>query len=281
MSEYTVTVAGATGKTGRHVIEMAMANGWRTRAASRRPVPRAEWARFDWDAEDTWAPAFSGSDAAYLLIPYRHPGAPEKTPDLLEAVAAAGVTRIVFLSTLDAENAAPDDPSRAAELKLEGLPVRSAILRPTWFMENFTAGAFASMTAAGDLRLPAGDGRIPFIACRDIAAVAVAALAADGASGILPLTGPAALSHDDVAEELSRALDRPVSHSAVASDEFSAAMTAQGFSLEYATFLADALTDVGNGRLRIPVHETVRQVLGRPAHSFAEFARGYAGDTEG
>lgn len=36
MSEYTVTVLGATGKTGRHVTRYAADRGWRVRAAGRR-----------------------------------------------------------------------------------------------------------------------------------------------------------------------------------------------------------------------------------------------------
>jgi uncharacterized protein YbjT (DUF2867 family) len=175
VSGYTVTVVGATGKTGWRVAALAEAEGWRTRRATRRSSDAAD--RLDWDDPASWATAFGGSDAAYVLIPFNHPGAPERTPDLLAAAAAAGVGRIVLLSTLDAEHAAPENPSVVAEEALKTLPVRWAVLRPTWFLDNFTTGTFAAMTAAGDLRLPAGAGRIPFVDARDIAAVAVAALA--------------------------------------------------------------------------------------------------------
>ena len=115
-----------------------------------------------------------------MLIPFNHPGAAERTPDVLRAAAAAGVPRIVLLSSLDAEGAPADDPLARAESTLTALGVDWAILRPTWFMENFSVGSFGAMVRDGDLRLPAGEGRIPFVAVRDIAEVAVAALAADG-----------------------------------------------------------------------------------------------------
>ena len=115
MPPYTVTVTGATGKTGRHVLEEAAARGWRVRAAARSSPARGERVRLDWDDEATWAPAFSGSQAAYVVIPFNHPGAPEKAPRLIQGAAEAGVARIVLLSTLDAEHAAPDDPVRRAE----------------------------------------------------------------------------------------------------------------------------------------------------------------------
>ena len=101
MSQYTVTVFGATGKTGRHVARGAAERGWRARAAGRRRPEVGELTPFNWDDERTWAAPVEGSDAAYVLIPFNHPGAPERTPALLEAVVAAGVGRVVLLSSLD------------------------------------------------------------------------------------------------------------------------------------------------------------------------------------
>ncbi|GAA1005042.1 NmrA family protein [Acrocarpospora pleiomorpha] len=273
MTPYTVTVFGATGKTGRHVTRQAATMGWRVRTAGRSPSGHGEWVRFEWDDEDTWTLASSGSDAAYFVIPYSHPGAPEKAPRLLETIAAAGVDTIVLLSTLDAENAPDTDPSRAAELALESLPVTSAILRPTWFMDNFTAGSFAAMTDAGEIRLPAGDGRIPFVDARDVAAVAVAALRRGGPSGVLPITGPEQLSHHDVARALTQGLGRPVRYTPVEPAEFIDLMISKGFSRDYGLFLAEALSDVASGRLRIPVTDTVARTTGRAPYTIEEFAR--------
>jgi uncharacterized protein YbjT (DUF2867 family) len=273
---YTVTVTGATGKTGRHVVELATARGWRVRAAGRsRPVD-TEWVRLDWDDEATWAPAFSGSQAAYIVIPFNHPGAPEKAPRLLQVVAGAGVQRIVLLSTLDAEHAPPDDPLRVTESTLEGLDPRWAILRPTWFLDNFTTGSFAAMTAAGVLRLPAGNGRIPFVDCRDVAAVALAALVQDGPTGYLPITGPEPLSHDQVAAALSQAFGRPIRYTPVSTSEFVAVMGVRGFPPAYGEFLAEALSDVAAGRLRIPVTDTVERLTSRRPRSVSEFAHHHA-----
>ena len=273
---YTVTIVGATGKTGRRVVQEGLARGWRVRAATRRAPADGEWAEFEWDDRTTWAPAFRGSDGAYLLIPFNHPGAPETTPDLIEAAAAAGVGRIVLLSSIDAAHAPEDSPLVVAERALQRLPVASAILRPTWFFDNFSDGSFAGMTRDGELRLPAGDGRIPFIDVRDVAAVAAAALAAGGAEGILPLTGPAAIDHGAVAAALAEALGRPVTYEAVGRDEFIDLMVGRRFGADYAEFLADALIDVAEGRLTIPVWDTVARVCGRRAYDAQAFARNFA-----
>jgi uncharacterized protein YbjT (DUF2867 family) len=276
MSRYSVTVTGATGKTGRHVAAQAAARGWRVRTAARREPGQGEWARLDWDHEDTWRPAFSGSDAAYVVIPFNHPGAAERAPGLLAAAASAGVGRIVLLSTMDVDQAPPDSPVRLAEAALERLPVRSALVRPTWFLDNFTTGAFAAMTGAGALRLPAGDARIPFIDARDVAAVAVAALAHDGPEGPLPITGPEPVDHHQVAAALGEALGRPVRYTSVPAAEFIALMSSQRFPRAYCEFLAGALTDVASGRLRIPPTDTVERVTGRRPDGVTEFARHYS-----
>jgi uncharacterized protein YbjT (DUF2867 family) len=277
MSAYTVTVTGATGKTGRQVAAGALTRGWVVRAAARRGPPHGEWTRLDWDREDGWKDAFSGSAAAYIVIPFNHPGAPEKAPALIRAAAAAGVDRVVLLSTLDAEHAPRDDPSRAAELTLQELDVASAILRPTWFLDNFTTGSFGAMTAAGELRLPAGDTRIPFVDTRDVAAVAVAALAPDGPEGVLPLTGPEPVNHHEVAAALAEAGGREVRYTPVGGEEFIRLLSARGFSREYGAFLVDALADLAAGRLRIPVSDTVERVTGRPPYTVTEFARHHTG----
>lgn len=273
MRSYTVTVVGATGKTGRHVARYASDRGWRVRAAGRSVPAHGSLERFDWDDERTWTSAAEGSDAAYVLIPFNHPGAPERTPALLSAIAAAGVGRVVLLSSLDVTEAEPDSPLRQAEDALAGLPAATAALRPTWFLDNFTHGSFAGMVSAGALRLPAGTGRIPFVDARDVAAVAVAALAADGPIGPLPITGPAALTHHEVATALTEGLGHPVTYTPVSTPEFVDLMVGRGFTADYGTFLAEALTRVATGELTIPVHDTVPRLAGRPAYSALQFAR--------
>jgi uncharacterized protein YbjT (DUF2867 family) len=163
-----------------------------------------------------------------------------------------------------------------AETALEELSVRSTFLRPTWFLDNFTAGSFAAMTAAGELRLPAGDGTIPFIDARDVGAVGAAALARDGPEGVLPLTGPEELSHAQVAAALGEALRRPVRYTPVTVEEFVALMMARGFPRSYGEFLGEALADVGAGRLKIPVTDTVERVTGRRPYGVRDFARAHA-----
>lgn len=58
----TILVLGATGKTGRRVVQRLQARGVPTRAGSRTARPP-----FDWEEDrDTWEPALSGVGAVYV-----------------------------------------------------------------------------------------------------------------------------------------------------------------------------------------------------------------------
>jgi uncharacterized protein YbjT (DUF2867 family) len=273
---YTVAVAGATGTTGRQVAALAGAEGWRVRSATRHAPGGGEWVRMDFDEPETWGPAFAGSDAAFLIIPFNHPGAPERMPQLLRAVAAAGVGRIVLLSSLDAAHAGLRDPLVLAEQALLQLPVRAAILRSAWLLDHFGTGSFAAMTAAGELRLPAGAGRLPFVDVRDVAAVAVAALTPGGPQGILPVTGPEQLNLRHVADALGVALRRPVRYTPGEVGEFVELLAARNYPRSYGVFLAETLNAVATGRLHLPVSGTVERVTGHRALDVDDFAANLA-----
>jgi hypothetical protein len=70
----------------------------------------------------------------------------------VRSAAACGVERIVLLSSLDAEHAPANSALRLCESALRDAAVHSAVLRPTWFLDNFTTGSFASMIDSGGHR---------------------------------------------------------------------------------------------------------------------------------
>ena len=74
------------------------------------------------------------------------------------------------------------------------------ILRPNFFMENFSSGIFAAMIKdQGGIFLAGGDGRTSFISTSDIAEVAAVVFESGGRGSVFNLTGPEALDHTEVA----------------------------------------------------------------------------------
>jgi hypothetical protein len=69
-----------------------------------------------------------------------------------------------------------------------------------------------------------------------------------------------------------RALGRPIAYTPVSIAEFVELMAGRGFGRDYSEFLGDALMQVADGRLEIPVHTTVERVLERPALGARDFA---------
>ena len=94
-------------------------------------------------------------------------------------------------------------------LQDSGVPF--TILRPHYFTQNITTSTIPSIDASGNFYGSAGQARLSMLDTRDAAEAAAVVLTSDGHLGrIYDLTGPEALSFDDVAEKVSAALGREV-----------------------------------------------------------------------
>jgi uncharacterized protein YbjT (DUF2867 family) len=83
----------------------------------------------------------------------------------------------------------------------------ATILRPNFFMENFSEGFLAAgVREQNAIYLAAGDGKTSFISVKDIASVAVAALRQSQTGREIDLTGPEALDHFEVAIDHQQSL---------------------------------------------------------------------------
>ena len=175
-------VLGATGKTGRRIIERLRARGVPTRAGSRSGQPP-----FDWEDPATWAPALEGVGSAYISFypDLAVPGAVEATRSFAELAVGSGVRRLALLSGRG------EPEAERAERAVRDTGADLTILRSTWFMQNFSEDYMLDHVLSGEIRLPAGDVPTPFLDIDDLADIAVEALTDDRHVGQLyELTGP-------------------------------------------------------------------------------------------
>jgi uncharacterized protein YbjT (DUF2867 family) len=262
-------VLGATGTTGSRVGEALARKGIQVRAATRKPL-KAGQVRFDWADAGTHRPALLGVSAAYVVAPIgvADPG-PLVEPFLHEAVRA-GVRRVVLLSSSAVPEGAPG-LGVAHRLVREIVP-EWTVLRPSWFMQNFTGQhPHAQGVAAGEVVTATGSGRVGFVDAGDIAAVAARALTGDYAhGGELVLTGPEALSYADAVALIAKVAGRAIRHRSVEGAEFAALLTAQGYPQDVSAMLAELDVDIAAGA-EDRVTSTVEDVTGRPARSFQHF----------
>ncbi|WNG88554.1 ergot alkaloid biosynthesis protein [Mycobacterium sp. ITM-2016-00317] len=213
----------------------------------------------------------AGVGAIYLVAPV---GVADPLPmvrPLLESAAAAGVRRVVQLSSSAVERG---DPvlGEIHDLGARLLPEYTA-LRPSWFMQIFVGDhpLADGIRRSREVLTATGDGRLGFIDAADIAAVAVQALIRpQHAGGELLLTGPEALSYPEAAELAAEAIGEPVRHVDLSTVELGARLTGAGYPAEYAAALA-AL----DGRIRAGeqdfVTTAVADLTGRPPTSLRRF----------
>ncbi|MFI0980901.1 NAD(P)H-binding protein [Streptomyces sp. NPDC021093] len=266
-------VIGATGTTGSRVTAGLLAEGRRVKAAGRNatPVEGAQAVRFDWNEPATWGGALDRVEGVYLVPPIGSADPAAVMLPFLRRARAAGVRRAVLLSS----SAIPAGGPAVGQVhqELPGLFEEWAVLRPSWFMQNFTGSTphARSIREDGALLTATGDGRVGFVDAGDIAAVAVRSLIADQAPNTdLVLTGPQALSYAEVAALLTEVTGRPVVHRRLTVEEMRDRWAAE-IPAEFATMLAGldrAIADGAEDRTT----DTVQRLTGRPPGTFRDFA---------
>lgn len=263
----TTLVIGATGTVGAFVAEYLTASGERVSAAARHGA-----VRFDWYDRSTWDTALDAVDRMYLIAPADDSDPVAAMRPFLSAARDSGVKRAVLQSGSPVEEGDPG-LGRVHAAVAETFP-EWAVLRPSWFMQNFSGTHVQgeSIRGRGEIVSATGSGRVGFIDARDIARVATAALTSDVAMNRdAILTGPQALSYDDVAAILSRASGRPVRHVGVTADRLAEIFESGGMPTEYATALAAMDAAIATGA-EDRVTDEVLRLTGRAPRSFEEFA---------
>lgn len=266
-----VLVIGATGTTGSRTARQLVAAGCRVRAASRgaTPVPGAEPVRFDWYDRSTHADALGGADRVYLIPPVGDSDPASVMLPFLQRARATGVERAVLLSSSAVPSGGP--AVGAVHQAIPSLFDQWAVLRPSWFMQNFTGTHLhASGIRANGVILSATEGgRVGFVDVEDIAAAAVHALTAGRAPNCdLVLTGPATLSYDDVATIITEVTGRTVRHDRLSYEQMRDRLAAQ-LPLEFAELLAGMDRAIAEGA-EDRTTDTVERLTGRPPRSFRD-----------
>ncbi|HLK43877.1 MAG TPA: NAD(P)H-binding protein [Thermoleophilia bacterium] len=274
-------VTGATGNVGRHVLTRLITRGHKVRALSRRP-DRAAWpvevevVAGDLTDRTALAAALGGVEAAFLFA------APGCGPDFAAAAEAAGVRRVVLMSSGSVGD--PDAVVRESPIAAYHAEVEQAVrdsrlewtfLRPGAFATNSLA--WANQTKSSDvIRGAYAEAPTAPIHEADIADAAVAALTQDDHGGqAYRLTGPASLTNAELARVLGQTLGRPITYQELPPEQVRAAM------IEHAPApIVDSLLAIWAASVGHPAEVTadVDKVTGHPARSFSQWVADHARD---
>jgi uncharacterized protein YbjT (DUF2867 family) len=264
-----VLVVGATGTTGSRVAAGLAGLGVPVRSATRAPRAPGQ-VRFDWTDPGTHRAALDGVDAVYLVPPVGEADPVPLVEPLLHRAVGLGVRRVVLLSSSAVTARTPGLGALPTLVRAAG--PEWAVLRPSWFMNNFTGGhPVAEGVRAGEIVTATGSGRVGFVDAGDIAAVAVRALVDERPHDTDHLiTGPEALSYAAAAATITEVTGRRVTHRPVGEAELVARLSAYppGFARVLAALDA-GIAAGGEDR----VSDTVARVTGRPPRHFRDFVR--------
>jgi len=285
----TILVIGATGRVGRHVVHQLV-----NRRASVRVLTRdSSKANFPVSVEvlqgdllDIGAlrTAFTGVSTLFLLNAVT---GDEFTQAIitLNVAREAGVDRVVYLSVIHADrfvNVPHFAVKSGAERMLEAMGFSATILRPSYFIDNELMIKDV-IIKHGLYPMPIGNKGVAMVDARDIAEVAaIELIRREQAPGKLPiatinLVGPDTLTGSGVAAIWAEALGRPVAYGGDDPSGFEQNMAsfmpkwmAYEMRLMAERYVSDGMIpDDGDV-------ERLVKMLGRPLHSYRDFARGMA-----
>jgi uncharacterized protein YbjT (DUF2867 family) len=237
----------------------------------------AELVVADFDDASSLERALSGVGRSFLLTSSSERAEAQQLA-FVDAAKRAGVGQIVKLSQLAAD---PNSPVRflryhaAVENAILESGIPYTFLRPNLFMQGLLAFR-DSILAEGKFFAAAGDARISAVDVRDIAAVAAAALTEDNHQGrSYDITGPEALTHEEMADRLSDTLGRQIVFVDVPPEAMQQALLGAGLPPWQADGLIEDYAHYRRGEASA-VASGVEDATGSKPRSFSDFARDYA-----
>jgi uncharacterized protein YbjT (DUF2867 family) len=267
----TIVVTGATGNVGRPLVAELAAAGARVRAVTRAPESAGFPSRVE--VVGLAAEALTGASAVFLNS--RALG--EQLAKVVEQCLGAGVTKLVALSAINADDDFSRQPSRFRgdrNREVEQLAVESGLawvsLRPTVFATNF-AGMWSAQLRAGDVVAgPYAAASSAPIVDSDISAVAARALLTDELVGQrIPMTGPQAFTNSELVEVIGEVLGRRLQYREAPIELVRQRFIGLGFGADFADAYVAMLAETLD-KPALVTHD-VEKILGRPATPFAQW----------
>ncbi|KAK0200824.1 hypothetical protein DFS33DRAFT_1355252 [Desarmillaria ectypa] len=273
----TILLTGGTGKTATRIARLLKDAHQPVFLTSRKGVVPEPFKgiKFDWHDPSTFENAFTADpniDRIYLVVPA---GTTEVLPPMkpfIDLAVQKGVKRFVLLSASTVESGGPT-MGKVHEYLLS-LKVDYAVIRPSWFFENFLTLHLQSIKEQNTIVSASADGKIGFISADDIADLAVSALTDEKSHNTDHiLTGPELLSYDDVAAIFTEVLGRKITHTRISVEELKKRYLSFGLSEDYAGMLSFLDGQNANG-IEEKVFVAAKKVTGkRKLKSFVEANR--------
>jgi len=288
MSEATILVTGATGRTGGAAVDELLKMGKRVRAYVRSDDDRATALRArgvdiavgDFTDIDHIRAAMEGVSSAYFLYPIA-PGIISAAAYFAQAAKEAGVTAIVNMSQISARRESASHAAQdhwVSERVFDWSGVATTHLRPTFFADWLVYPHFAKeIWAEKKIQFPFENGRHAPISSDDQGRVIAHILAnPNGHQGkTYTLHGPVEMNHAEIADAMSEVLGAKIDYAPTSIEAFKQKMENL---YKFPPFLVQHLVEVAqNYREGIfqGTNDAVETITGTPALSVPAFIAKY------
>lgn len=272
-----VAVTGSTGRLGGRVTALLAEQGLPLRLVcrdpSRAPQVGAEVVQAPYADAPAMRAALAGVRTLFLVSAAENADRLDEHRSAVAAAGDAGVEHVVYTSFL---GAAPEATFTLARdhFHTEQM-LRDAVPAWTFLRDALYADFFPLMVGEDDvLRGPAGQGRVATVTTEDVARSAAAVLLdpAAHAGRTYDLTGPAALTLDEVARTVAAATGRPVRYVDETIEEAYVSRAPYGAPRWQVDAWVSTYTAIAAGE-QAHVSDDVELLTGRPATALADLLR--------
>jgi NAD(P)H dehydrogenase (quinone) len=268
-------VTGATGRLGARVARRLATSGVAQRLLVRDPsrspkLPGAVAVRAPYGDPRAVRAAVDGVSTVLMVSAGETPDRVDQHISFVDSVVAAGVEHLVYISFYGASPTCTFVLGRDHDATEQY--IRSSRIGFTFLRDNFYADFLSTLVGNdGIIRGPAADGRVAAVAQDDIADAAAAVLLSPEQHSRITysLTGPEALSLDEVAATLSTGLGRRVKYERETIEQAYASRAAYGAPRRQVDSWVSTYLAIANGEVAA-VTDDVPWLSGHPATSLAE-----------
>ncbi|MFC7487872.1 SDR family oxidoreductase [Knoellia sp. CPCC 206453] len=277
----TILVTGATGQLGRLAIDSLLARAVAPSdvvALVRDPAQAADIADRGVEIrvgtfEDPASldAAFAGVNRVLFISGSEVGQRVAQHQNVIDAAARANVELVAYTSIVRADTSplalAAEHKATEKALAASGLP--TALLRNSWYVENYTAQIPVQLEH-GVVLGAAGEGRVSAATRADYAEAAAAVITANDQAGqVYELGSDDAFTMGEYAAALSVATSTPVTYRDLSVADYSAALVGAGLPQGYADLLASSDDGLKQGGLLVESGDLSR-LIGRPTTSLHE-----------
>lgn len=271
-----ILVTGGTGNLGRAVVQALLEKQLDVVVGTTNPsmvgeVSGIKTTKVVFEDATSMDDALPGISGLFLMAPPMDPEAALKLNPVIDKAKRQGVGHIILNSALGVDMS-EEAPLNAVEKHLKASGVNYTILRPNFFMENFSTGFIAPMIQQGGIFLAADNAKTSFISTKDIAQTAAIAFQQKHYGKEYNLTGPDALDHTQVAAMISEVAGKQVQYHSLGENEMLQGARDNGMPEGAVQFLGVLYAGVRSGFFAA-VTDDVKMVTGKAPISFGTFVQ--------